>query len=141
MNCYQKQPDVRKRRSDKRKLRYKTDAQYRKRLALINKRSELKRLYDITLSQYFSLLDKQHGQCALCRAFTSGRKLDVDHDHVTKKVRGLLCRRCNRMLGLANDRIELLYAAIRYLKHSKHIVTEQQLALYEKEFLPSEPKP
>jgi len=40
----------------------------------------------------------------------------VDHDHCTKKVRGILCRQCNRLLGLFKDKTELLNNAIIYLE-------------------------
>ena len=48
----------------------------------------------------------------------SGRRLSVDHNHVTSKVRGLLCNNCNRGIGNFKDKKELLLKAISYLdKH------------------------
>lgn len=50
--------------------------------------------------RYDLLLAEQDGHCALCpfRPFPGGRKLDLDHNHKTMKIRGLLCHRCNRAL-------------------------------------------
>lgn len=64
--------------------------------------------------------DAQGNVCAICctaPATPQGfAELQIDHDHRTGRVRGLLCRRCNLMLGLADDEIARLYAAIAYLK-------------------------
>lgn len=63
------------------------------------KNSNLKSLYGITLEQYDSLLASQGGHCAICPATEPGGRggWKVDHDHVTGKVRGLLCDSCNKM--------------------------------------------
>ena len=54
--------------------------------------------------------------CDLCRyPFKSSKDKHTDHDHVSKKFRGVLCQKCNNMLGLAGDSIELLAKAIQYL--------------------------
>ena len=45
----------------------------------------------------------------------SGRRLAVDHNHTTGKVRGLLCSNCNTLLGKAKDNVNILQAAIDYL--------------------------
>jgi hypothetical protein len=45
-----------------------------------------------------------------------GESLCVDHDHETKDVRGILCRRCNLALGQFRDNVELLENAVKYLK-------------------------
>jgi len=48
--------------------------------------------------EYARLLEAQGGGCAICGAKPKTRRLHVDHDHKTGKVRGLLCHRCNRAL-------------------------------------------
>lgn len=73
------------------------------------------RQYGITLEEYEALLAKQSGMCAICSK-RSKKHLAIDHDHKTGKVRGLLCGRCNLMLGSVADSITLLERAIRYLK-------------------------
>ena len=45
--------------------------------------------------------------------------LSIDHDHKTRKVRGLLCPKCNNLLGSCDDNIEILNSAISYLEHYK----------------------
>ena len=72
--------------------------------------------------QYTKMLEGQGGVCAICGANEGHRskhnracKLAVDHDHVSGRVRGLLCGRCNRGLGWFRDSPELLEKAIRYL--------------------------
>ena len=78
----------------------------------------LVRKYGIGEAEYQELLSEQGGCCAICRIPSNKCKnsvLCVDHCHTTKKVRGLLCFNCNSILGLANDRPEVLKAAIEYI--------------------------
>jgi hypothetical protein len=67
--------------------------------------------YGISLAEYNRMLSKQGGCCTIC-----DRKvvLHVDHNHVTGKVRGLLCGKCNRALGLFQDSPKLLRRALAY---------------------------
>ena len=72
----------------------------RTRLGVESYNRHLKSLYGITSEDYDRMYQEQKGLCALCsRSSTSGRHLDVDHDHTTGKVRGLLCVGCNRFVG------------------------------------------
>ena len=65
-------------------------------------------------------LKVQDGRCAICGSPPSQRKaLCVDHDHVNKKLRGLLCDSCNRAIGLLKDSTETLQKAIDYLNKHK----------------------
>lgn len=61
------------------------------------------RKYGITTRNYDWLFLKQKGCCAICGRNQSEvrehRRLSVDHDHKTGKVRGLLCLSCNTKLG------------------------------------------
>jgi len=59
----------------------------------------------------------QKGRCLICTKIPT-KQLVVDHCHTTGKVRGLLCDKCNFLLGLANDQINVLQNAIAYLESS-----------------------
>ena len=73
--------------------------------------------YGITLSEYQVLLDSQKGVCKICeKKCESGKILCVDHNHDTGQIRGLLCTKCNKGLGLFKDNYELLKRAAKYLK-------------------------
>ncbi len=103
----------------KRKAReYKKSDKYQK----WRRNDMFKKQFGITLDDYDKMLESQKGLCAICglkETFTmKGRthSLAVDHDHVTGKIRGLLCRACNQMLGLGKDKITTLEGAIQYLK-------------------------
>lgn len=73
--------------------------------------------YGITPEDYQQMMDEQEGKCVLCREkCSSGQRLSVDHHHDTGKVRGLLCRNCNRGLGFFKEDPDVLLRAIEYLK-------------------------
>lgn len=60
----------------------------------------LNRTFGITLEDYENLLTKQNNVCAICQqSKLLKRKLNIDHDHNTGKIRGLLCTSCNGKLG------------------------------------------
>lgn len=72
--------------------------------------------YGLAPGEYELLYQLQGGRCAICqRATGATRRLSVDHDHKTGRVRGLLCRPCNTMLGHARDVIDFFVRAIQYL--------------------------
>lgn len=73
------------------------------------------RKYGLTLMDYQEMYDSQGGCCAICRK-VQRRAFDVDHNHATGEVRGLLCTNCNRMLGHAGDSVVNLRAAADYLE-------------------------
>lgn len=73
------------------------------------------RSYGITVEEYDDMLESQGGGCYICGVGPVGRALDIDHDHRTGKVRGLLCSNHNRALGLLGDDPDLLLAAHTYL--------------------------
>lgn len=80
--------------------------------------SSLKSIYGITLEQYNKMLVQQNNACAICHKPSQNqkRRLHVDHDHITGKVRGLLCVSCNQGLGMFKDDPDRIRKAIQYLK-------------------------
>lgn len=87
---------------------YSKEYRLKKRLALVG----------WSIDDYFSALERQGGRCAICPRTEPGRGelWFVDHDHKTGKARGLLCLRCNLLLGHACDSPVVLDAAARYLR-------------------------
>ena len=73
--------------------------------------------YGITSEEYAAFVEQQNGVCAICEQ--PDRRIGVDHDHATGKVRGLLCNHCNRALGSFGDDPERLAQAIRYLNSTR----------------------
>src|SRR2546426_12269732 len=57
-----------------------------------------KYLYGIGVEDYEKLLASQGGVCAICKHPPMKRRLGVDHDHRDKKIRGLLCIHCNKIV-------------------------------------------
>lgn len=82
------------------------------------RKASLKRLYGISVDDYDRMFSEQGGKCAIC-GNRSGRSniatLNVDHDSVSGKIRGLLCNRCNLGIGRFQHNIQILKKAHRYL--------------------------
>lgn len=83
-----------------------------------NKNAKLLFKYGITLNQYRKMLLLQNNVCAICEKEEQidGRSLAVDHCHNTGKVRGLLCFKCNTMVGHIDKNEEILGKTITYLE-------------------------
>lgn len=74
--------------------------------------SKLREKYGLSRPEYERMLQIQNAGCALCLDVTD---LQVDHCHVTGKVRGLLCGPCNRALALLNDNADTASRIAPYL--------------------------
>lgn len=83
-------------------------------------RSKVIKRMGLTIEQYDELLTKQEYCCAICGTHQDKlkQKLSIDHNHDTLKIRGLLCNKCNRGIGLLNDSIVQLQKAIDYLNNN-----------------------
>ena len=94
------------------------------------KSREMQSIYGITLQDYKNFLLKQNDKCAIClisiydyqKIRTDRKFFDIDHCHISGKVRGLLCHQCNVAIGLIGDSIEnskrlttYLYAGVKTL--------------------------
>ena len=71
--------------------------------------------YKMTVVEYDQLVIIQASACAICRRPPTGKSLFIDHDHRSGRVRGLVCHRCNIMLGVAQDNATVLRNAATYL--------------------------
>jgi hypothetical protein len=87
---------------------------YHKNLVLIRK-------YNMTLEMYNKMIIDQNYTCAICNRHVNDlpKRLDVDHDHITGQVRGLLCGKCNMGLGYFQDNIDIINKALVYIKLNK----------------------
>lgn len=72
----------------------------------------LKTQYGLTKENYIELCHQQDNKCAIC---SDSNKLVVDHDHITGKIRGLLCQACNGAIGKLGDNVEGVMRAVKYL--------------------------
>lgn len=66
----------------------------------VQRKTRLKHKWGLTIEQYDELLEKQNGECAVCKSHHSNFKsrLAVDHNHQTREIRGLLCQNCNHFI-------------------------------------------
>jgi hypothetical protein len=88
------------------------------------RRLRLKHTYKMTTADYEVMWNAQNGACAICGNPETWINqygpcpLSVDHDHKTGRVRGLLCSRCNLLLGRYNDDVILFRSIATYLEKS-----------------------
>lgn len=80
--------------------------------------------FGLTVEQYEAMSAAQDHGCAICRRPESGRSntgslrmMSVDHDHLTGKIRGLLCGRCNVRFGSEYADPDLIQRAAEYLRY------------------------
>lgn len=90
------------------------------------RKHSLKKNYNLSLQDFQTMVSTQNNKCAICGEKEKGvnkygepRSLSVDHCHTTYTVRGLLCSRCNLVLGKINDDINLLIKMAHYLDLDK----------------------
>jgi hypothetical protein len=112
--------DYRERNRDRLRLR---DRERAARRTDWRKDYRLQRVFGISLAQYELKLAEQGGVCAVCGKpeWVVGqaervKRLAVDHDHKTGKIRGLLCNNCNRALGMLYDDVSLVLNMAAYLR-------------------------
>lgn len=90
-------------------------------------KNHLNNHYKMTVEEYNNLLLSQNNKCAICLGENRKNKFSVDHNHdcckdkksCGKCNRGLLCIKCNLLLGASRDSISILKAAIGYLEKWK----------------------
>lgn len=84
-----------------------------------SKKHNLKK-FGISIEEYNQMFNEQEGKCAICDKHQSEeyRALNVDHNHTTGQIRGLLCNNCNTGLGRFFDNVDSLQKAIHYLERA-----------------------
>lgn len=75
----------------------------------------LKHFYKLALADYSRMLAEQQGLCIICGLVMV--RPCVDHDHITCKVRGLLCANCNVAIGMLRDSAKNAFALGKYLNN------------------------
>ncbi len=110
--------NVRRRIYQEKVIKHRDSATYKSYLG------HIRRKYDPTEEALRHLQDEQRGQCAICGGslvYPDGSfwKMHIDHCHSTGVVRGLLCKNCNNMLGMALDSEDILIKGLLYLRRSK----------------------
>lgn len=74
--------------------------------------------YGISSQEWFTMLEEQEGLCKIC---LGENPTDLDHNHKTLKIRGLLCRNCNTGIGLLGENVNVLERAIKYIEQDGNI--------------------
>lgn len=93
--------------------------EWRKRNPDYGREYRLASQYGLTPSEYNAILEKQGGVCAICSSVPNGHPLCVDHEHGTKRIRGLLCPSCNTFVGRFEHAD--MESVLRYLRGNKDV--------------------
>ena len=136
--CYRKSPRWRElqRRNDARPERRERQAELRRIADAVNEdrreflreynlRRNLASKYGITADGFMAMLAAQDSVCAICGqppkpdGIKAASRLHVDHDHLTGKVRALLCNNCNRAIGYFADDPARMRAAAEYIERHR----------------------
>jgi hypothetical protein len=70
----------------------------------------------ITPEQLVDRYERQEGCCAICKTEVALMESAIDHNHATGEFRGVLCKQCNRALGMFGDSLSTLKNAVEYLE-------------------------
>lgn len=101
--------------------RIEINSEYRKRNRHLLNEKQRQYNYGITPDEYRGLLITQNNCCPICGNTFGSNKGDIhiDHNHITGKVRALLCGKCNCGLGYFKESVDNLMSAIAYLEKWK----------------------
>lgn len=75
--------------------------------------------HDITYSKYLEIATKQNHQCSLCERNLSDVKINIDHDHTTGQVRGILCKGCNISLGTIEKSLDSVKSQLEFIERQR----------------------
>ena len=98
----------------------------------VRKENSLKKLYGLTMDKFHEMIKTSKNRCAICNEeFAKDNPPHIDHDHTKNKgdndfIRGLLCGKCNKGIGLLGDDLKGLLRAVEYLQKTS---LEQEVPL------------
>ena len=72
--------------------------------------------HGITPEEFWSIYEEQDGACPVCDKTIKAEDSAIDHNHKTGEVRGILCKSCNRALGLLGDSPDTMFRGLKYLQ-------------------------
>lgn len=106
---------------DKAPERRKASREWAKKNPKMVRNNSLRSCYGITLDDYTRMHEDQDGRCTICHKTSEqeGRALAVDHCHVTKKVRSLLCTSCNTTIGKEENNPGIFRRMLSYIEEHK----------------------
>lgn len=82
-----------------------------------------KRRYNLSHEDWLKMWENQGGRCLICKKLFEGpSKAQVDHDHKTGRIRGLLCGRCNSGIAFFKEDLKVMARAIEYLLEKEIIL-------------------
>lgn len=115
-SCYQKaykdarREEVNRKERERSKRRSKDPVYKHKRFV-----ADIKKKYGLSLEQYNNMLEAQNGKCKLCKhPPAKGKRLHIDHCHISGKIRGLLCAQCNWFVGKIDKNPEMIWEIVYY---------------------------
>ena len=76
--------------------------------------------HGITPEEFWSIYEEQDGSCPVCDKAIEAEDSAIDHNHKTGEVRGILCKSCNRALGLLGDSPDTMFRGFTYLQDRGH---------------------
>ena len=88
---------------------------------------KLRQAYGVGIDYFNAKLKEQGGVCAGCKrdvkTIWRGKQvaMALDHNHETKQVRGVLCIKCNRALGLLEENEQSFLNLIDYINKYKKL--------------------
>jgi nitrate/TMAO reductase-like tetraheme cytochrome c subunit len=75
----------------------------------------------MTVEQFWNMYENQKGKCVICLQDIAAENSAIDHNHKTGKIRGILCKSCNRGIGLLKDSSEVLNRGSNYLLENEEV--------------------
>ncbi len=75
--------------------------------------------HDLSYAEYIEIAAKQNHKCSLCDRNLSEVKINIDHDHSTGEVRGILCKGCNISLGTIEKSLDSVQSQLEFIERQR----------------------